>query len=486
MINGVIPFSRVIGRSCPTNLTLPEIIIGANSNTFGFDGTGAEYLEAPTSASLDTVVAVFGWMYFDANQTQSNGTIIQRQNTGSNMFSVVRSRLTGIISFSIDVPSGYKNLTYPDSGLEGLWTSYGLSYDGTSFKAYINGIQVRELFTTGALDVSGSFPLLIGKDSGISHFQGSSTTHMLFDTVPTGAEMLDLHQAGKSVYVPTLPTAIKDKIVSAYALNGIDATGNDLIGSNHLTLNGGISADGQVQSFDNYLSMNYDYVPAMYFDSGSDTFATVPFDASLNTKTGAFLRLWVDSTQTTGDKYVFNDWNNSADRSFIIRFNTATNLITVRTWTSTSQLTQVDVPFTSDTWFTFGWVHDSGTLRTYIDGVADGTDSYTGVLKTTTKDIVLGKDSDSGSNVVVGSMCNVLLFDDIPTPAEFATLHNGGDAFKYEDLPVAVRDKVLSGYDLTLRDPSFTDLQGANDMVNNPSAADSDGVQPNGEYITFS
>ena len=477
MFNGVILFSRVLGGA--------EILPPQTLNSFGFDGTDTEYLEAASSASLDTVVAGFGWVYLDSSDSGTQ-ILISRAVGNDEQFEV--RVLSGSFQILLNINGTDRILNFSTSTMLDTWSSFGFTYDQVSFKMFINGIQEREEFYTGAIDIGVVRDLTLSTSETSAGLTGSLTTIMLFDTAPTGAEMLDLHQAGKSVYISTLPSPIKDKIVSAYALSGQDDSGLDLIGSNHLTKNGGVSADGELQSFSSYIATDLDFVPTTYIDGGSGTWLRADYDSSFDNNVAMFGRCYTPTGPGgSGNDLIFAQFGNIvAERAFRIEQDYSTGLISAElTLTNgTRYLTTVVAPL--DAWFSWAIVLDGTTIRLYLNGSEVDTIAVPalGLFVATNEPLLVGTYSYAVPSNWIGNVTNFTVFDTIPTPAEIATLDNGGDAFKVSSLAGSLTDKMISCWEFSVNNP-LNDLIGSSDMTNDSGAAE-DPAQPNGEYITFS
>ncbi len=477
MFNGVIPFSRVISSGIPAQ-TL---------NSFGFDGTGSEYLDAANSANLNSVVSTFGWAYFTASQIESIGTIIS-VGTPAIQWSVRRSRSGSAIQININTLGGVITLSFPDTDLEDNWFSYCWTYDNIKATLYINGLPQREDYLTSSIDRTVIEPLRIGSDLTTTTFQGSSTTHLLFNTVPTAAEILDLHQLGKSVYISTLPPIIKNKLSSAYALSGLDATGQDLIGSDDLTLNGGVSADGQLQNFQSYLSMDYSFVPSTFVPISNNAWMEAPYDSSFDAKVGFFGRCYTpERLLEPGLEAMFAQFGvTGPDRSFTIYQDPSTGNFQVSiTTTGTSHSITTSSPLNQ--WFSWAAIKDGTTLRLYIDGVEVNTSvvSALDLAPATGEPVQVGRYGFNNQDMWEGNACNFIIFNDIATPAEILTLHNSGDAFNVTDLDSSLKDKIISCWEFSSNN-FLNDLIGSNDMTNEGTGAEEILALTNGEFIQFS
>ena len=182
------------------NASLPVKYI-AGPTGFGqgllFDGTGGhQNVELgtfnPSAATGQLTVAL--WAKWDGASDQWQGLIGKRDAWAANdmMWHVEVNRDNGTIGFA-------RTDVYPDSGGAklpiGTWTHVAVTFDGTTARFYLNGVQTGSGSFSFGLDTQAALHFGSDDPNGGNAFNGALDEIRIYDQVLTGAELLKL--AGK-------------------------------------------------------------------------------------------------------------------------------------------------------------------------------------------------------------------------------------------------------------------------------------------------
>jgi len=145
---------------------------------------------------------------------------------------------------------------------------------------------------------------------------------------------------------------------------------------------------------------------SVLFDGTTTSRLTIPDSDDWNFGSGDFtIDFWIKFNSLSGFQELVSQWGGGGSNGSltIIKFNT--NNLKVFYSTDGSSEVQVNSTFTfSDTNFHhIALVRDGNTLRFFVDGVAEGTDDWTGVtLFNSTRPLNISTSADGGSNPVDG------------------------------------------------------------------------------------
>lgn len=214
--------------------------------------------------------------------------------------------------------------------------------------------------------------------------------------------------------------SLLSKIICAYDLNGNanrSAGTNNGTASNTTWVTGKI---GQAASFDGTSTSNI-----LISDNSDFTFGSADFSVSC----------WVKKT-TNGTRQIFigqsDPGGGTPSVSFIIEFQTTNAVRGIVGFNGGSASTPASTATITDTnWHHIVLLRDSGTMRLYIDGVADGTSAISGTVNNSINNFALGRAGDLASLGFPGSMDMVYLFTGKLDLTEISQLYNGGNGLAY-------------------------------------------------------
>lgn len=340
-----------------------------------FDGVN-DYLITNTSLNsklspptTSTVISFFCWIYL-----QDNGVIISEQGTtipDSNWFDSQIELVSGILRFSVWPYSfGTSKITSSISTPLNNWYYVGLTYDGTTLRAYVNGSLAGS--STYARQTPSASGLYYTVGFGCSTNQGDGTYAKL--------KMGDFH-----VYNTALS--------SQQILNNYNATKNNYIytGSMSIWIDANDPASFSGGSISDLSGNNYTHTLTAGATS-STIFGFKSFDCSTDNK-----RVVVNGTgptlPTTGYTYV--TWariiSSSASFRTLIYTNSpkytpitipnGTN--TLGYWDTAFRSSGYDISSSVDVWVQYSVVGDNSSQTFYINGSQVGSSISFGAGGTT-------------------------------------------------------------------------------------------------------
>lgn len=190
-----------------------------NPKSMKFDGT-TSYMEVGTASSIapDSAITVEAWIKpaaFAVNPWQNTVVSKDGWSAGEGGF-VLRCGGNGVISFNIagKSPSGVSNswkeaVSPTGAVLLNTWTHVAGTYDGTTIRVFVNGVQVGSLAYAGTIDKNALYVTRIGRladNQGASqtrYFNGNIDEIRIWERALSAAELLankndHLNPAGQS------------------------------------------------------------------------------------------------------------------------------------------------------------------------------------------------------------------------------------------------------------------------------------------------
>ena len=133
-------------------------------HALSFDGNG-DYVEIPDSTSLSitgTGITLEAWI--KPKVGASNGAIIHKNNHYS-----LRWQNTGTITYADSITWSYATIGYYGNAPAGQWNHIIVTFDGSTIRFYINGVEVGSKVRSGSL-TDNAIDLGIGSYNFTSNF----------------------------------------------------------------------------------------------------------------------------------------------------------------------------------------------------------------------------------------------------------------------------------------------------------------------------
>ena len=239
--------------------TVPVEPAGDDYNTFGFDGS-SKLINCGQDSSIVITNNITVACWVNINSTS---------NTVQNIFGRWRGAATSwswmLTTESNSTLSFYTYGGSSPQGLQGPTLTVGDWYflcgrlSGTDKRFTVNSTNYSTTTPTTGI-FGGTEDLCIGTANDAVEpspdafmLDGSITSPMMWNRFLSDAEVSSLYQAGKIPYYETLPSSLTSGCVLALELSSRDNTLNDLSGNgNNGTANGGVTDDGELQTFTSY------------------------------------------------------------------------------------------------------------------------------------------------------------------------------------------------------------------------------------------
>jgi hypothetical protein len=358
-------------------------------NYLAIQGSNSEYIVSANSlnsklspVNTGTQISYFLWIY-----PTGNGVILNEQGTTTPAVTWHDTQIeivSGSLKFRLwELASPY--LTSSTNITLNTWNHVGLTYDGTTLSAYLNGVQVASTTPFSRLTPYndgggiGLYYSLGATDAVTNMGDGNGATFRLgsfrvYNIGLSGTQVLDLYNETKSSY-SIVTSSLFMKLDAANYTSGTwsDETGN----GNNATINGATwsSSDGGI--FD--------------LDGINDTISiSHASNLSLNTSTQRTIQVWVkfDALPGSGQQIpVFGKlsssfgfdgyWGGLYSNSGLVRC--------VTNGTSAQKISDSTLTITTNNWYLFTFVSQitstSNTTKVYINETeyittAHGSDTY--------------------------------------------------------------------------------------------------------------
>ncbi|HEV2210475.1 MAG TPA: LamG-like jellyroll fold domain-containing protein [Verrucomicrobiae bacterium] len=214
---------------------------GEVGQAFDFNG-GAQYVQVPNSPSLNpaNAITIETWVYPTNVPATDSMVIVGKDDAASERqydLALVTSGTGLAFRPHVGVPGGFIFYTGTTPVSLNHWYHVALTYDGTTLKLYVNGVQDGSLAVTGPV-LATSQPLCIGGlTSGPWYFRGLIDEVSLYSRALSATEIEAIYAAGSAGKCPPPPPVTCDP-PPANLVGWWKAEGNalDAVGTNDGTL----------------------------------------------------------------------------------------------------------------------------------------------------------------------------------------------------------------------------------------------------------
>jgi hypothetical protein len=328
--------------------------------------------------------------------------------------------------YKVEMASYANDLFYTFTPTVGQWYHLSTTYDGTTAKLYLNGVEVASGART--INVVNGIYHHIGLISGEETFNGLIDEVGLWSRAITADEISQIFNSCRGNTYPFIATPSLYGGVAYYKLDETSGNAIDSIGGSTATNIGSTAyGSGKINN-------------GAIFDSSSKALSIsnyVPFNFE---RTDAFsLSLWVKPTTLTENSFLFSHQTDGGDfagyslfqvTSGNLRFYLANNNSTAMYWTTTSN------PLTTSSWYHIV-VTNSGTSNAagsilYINGSVvaktTGSDNASGSIKTTAEPQIGNRGTNYSNNSQIDE---VSVFSRVLSSTEVTALYNSGLGLQY-------------------------------------------------------
>lgn len=258
-----------------------------------------------------------------------------------------------VIFAEIYVNGNQYRISEPSALSINTWAHYALTYDGSIFKAYKNGVLISSTSVTGSIDASAGNTLGIGTSGGYSRFKGQLDDVKLYNYARTQKQIVEDMNAGH----PAGGSPVGSQIAYYRFDEGQGSVANNSgSGSN---INGTIT---------NALwSNNGKFGKALSFDGDSDVVTTAA-DSSIDTSLAHTYTFWFNATTWQSNKAIVSDWTGN-DLGTMIYIQTAS---TICAYINNTEKYCGTVP-SAGVWHYGALVYDTNYISLYLDGKLQGS-----------------------------------------------------------------------------------------------------------------
>jgi len=335
--------------NCPG--TGPQWTQGISNSALLFNGND-DYIHVDDAPNLNptTNMTIAAWVKWSIDpNTGGPWTSIVNKN-GDRQYRLQHNYDNSLFEFGIQTSRGGRHLRSITSPIQDIWYHVVGTYDGETVKIYVNGSFENSISWTGSITAS-SEPLFIGKYSTVGrNFNG------VIDEVSFYNRSLSADEI-QTLYLQTNTQGEQNNILVAHwEFNEAEgAIAYDSAGDNDGTIIGPTWTTGVNGS-------------ALYFDGVND-YVEVADNLTLN-PIELTLMAWVKHGPTTDHRAIIDkrDAINDGYNLYISPTGTAWMRINDDTLTGTSDIDD-------DVWHHIVGTYDGSTLRIYVDGVEENSNS---------------------------------------------------------------------------------------------------------------
>ena len=405
------------GESLPLK-TIPQV---TGFSTLGLNGT-TEYAEITHSSSLNlsSEMTLSIWVNLDSLGTSGSDNLIEKTQppaTGYRLEYGRYSKKFGVSFYSSGVLKKVQTTTTP---VTGAWYHVAATYDGTTIKIYLNGVEENSSAYTGSIDTNTQNVTI--------NATGSVALATIFDSALSSTRISELSIAkDPSLYTQT-------NLVMGLPLNAGSSSPNDDITSNgnDATLQGGAAIDGKVLSIEQVSGPAEADYNTFGFD-GTDDYITIS-DGVLSGASGATISVWV-YLDNLSDQQFYMETTSSPSTLLRASFRYRDNelQLLMRDTNDGSTISTAGSSLSAGQWYHLVGVIDTvnNKLIIYINGIEDVNTS------TTMNSIYSGsyyRDSSFGTRVrngnsdffVNGSMTMPMIWSTVLSSTNITNLYQAG------------------------------------------------------------
>ena len=239
-----------------TTVGSPTWVTGKNGLALSLNGTD-QYVTVPHNASLNlNTLTISAWIKPGKSGTQDlikKALLMPTQSAGTDGYEVSLSSATTVFFRINQATSGdtlriNSTTSYPTTGT--TWMHVAATYDGTTMRLYINGIQEASLATTATI-AQNTLPLTLGtQTSNPRYYQGAIDDAQIYNRALSQSEIQALAGLTPACYALTLSHTGQGSDPVASPANSPGCAAGQYVAGASITLSGAAPASGwQISSW---------------------------------------------------------------------------------------------------------------------------------------------------------------------------------------------------------------------------------------------
>lgn len=256
-------------------------------NASTFNGTN-QSLTVASNSSLQIGGSSFSYScWFNPAVSGITQTLIQKTASGALEYSFGLGSGGGVRGLLGNAGSSWAAIVdVPFTPSAGRWTHAVWTFNGTSLRIYINGVDLGG--GTASITTSGTAQVEIGRENG-APFNGSISSVGFWKRALSASEVTSLFNSGAGRTYASLDSSIKTNMVSWWDLSETSGNRADSFGSNTLTNNNSVGTTSQgviVTATANSRALIIDFVKGVKNLGLWNNFVCWPLRSSQNAGTG--------------------------------------------------------------------------------------------------------------------------------------------------------------------------------------------------------
>ncbi|MCD4698921.1 MAG: DNRLRE domain-containing protein, partial [Bacteroidales bacterium] len=367
-----------------------------------FDGSN-DYVFVPDDASLDIMDEITIAVWIKPTKVGTQRIIRKLNTTTNNGYSLFLSannyfsiRFNGSNSLRVNTSALY-------SSYLNQWIHIAVTYDGTTIRTYFNGNPDNTLTTPFTIGTN-NLDLCLGAraEDGGDKFEGGMDDVRIFNYALSPTEILSL----QSTWDPPNP----DNLVGHWAME--EGSGSNLVDSSSYNNDGTITGSPVWVEGKDGLALALD---------GTNDFATVPYDPSLDITNAITLAAWIRPGKT-GTQRIIRKVDGVAGTGYSL-FLSSVGYVSVRFNNSNSYRvnTIAFYPTSGTEWMHVAATYDGSKIRTFINGEPDDSLAVAFTILTNTENLSIGAETEGG-NKFQGAIDDARIYNKALSIAEIQSL----------------------------------------------------------------
>jgi len=421
------------------NGSIPSYPTWANGKVGGalsFDGTN-DYVYVADNATLDPSVGMSLSTWIKLNALPSSGSkdyiIIDKwSGTGdqrSYEWDVLKAD-NKVYFYSTPDGTTTKTVTSDSALVTNTWYHLEVTYDGTTIKMYVNGVQQSSTTTTTSIYPSTTNFVIGGNDGGATAnpFNGIIDDVRIYNYARTQKQVVSDMNAGHPAVGSPVGSAIGYWKFDEGADNTCSGGTNDTCnsGSQGSTLDGAGSGFSSPATASSGWTQAGKFGRALIFDG--DARISITDNAAISPTTAITLSAWINPSTISGAQGVFGKYvSESNRRSYLLGLSgNKPYFILTSDGTNGANITG-NTAITAGSWYHVIATYDGSNIALYVNGVFDKSTPYSNGIYDSTDPLLIG-DGDANWWYFHGSIDEAKLYNYALTSNEIKTEYNKGSS----------------------------------------------------------